>query len=211
MLRWPIIAPGLTAAFVFGLVAVRMNPPAPEVALRCVVATAALLMIKLFGWVGRDGAGFHREERLVSFVSFAAIIMVSYAAQQAIAEVAFDYRVAIQKQELEEGSRDLSREILSFVEGRRHGAPPRPSPATWDQDEERWTEFENEMAGAYNERFAARVRVAHDLMSLRNMRDRDLDAFYRSPVNDFQMTIVAERLALLADRLEREGRYHRKS
>jgi hypothetical protein len=195
-------------AAAFAVFALRMHPPAAGTAFRCVVVIACLLMTKLFVWVGRDGGGFHREERLAAFVSFVAILMGSYAARQAIAEKAFDYQVSVQRQGLEEGSRSLSREILSFVEGRRRIAPVAPRPATWEDDENRWTAFENETTDEYNRRFGARVRTAHDLMSLRNMRDRDLDAFYRGPANVFQITVVANRIALLADRLEREDAGH---
>ncbi|HEY7291924.1 MAG TPA: hypothetical protein VH583_18940 [Vicinamibacterales bacterium] len=208
MTRWTLLLPGLVFAAALAVFAIRMQPPAAATAFRCVVAIACLLMAKLFVWVARDGGGFQREERLAAFVSFVAILMGSYAARQAIAEKSFDYQVSFQRRGLEEGSRSLSREILSFVDGRRRLAPVVPRPGTWEDDENRWTAFENETADEYSRRFGARVRTAHDLMSLRNMRDRDLDAFYRGPANDFQITVVAERLAFLAARLEREDGAH---
>src|SRR5262249_11434225 len=100
--------------------------------------------------------------------------------------------------------RDLSREVAAFLDGRRRVAPPPPRPADWDRGEARVLEFENETAEIYNGRFDARVRVAHDLLSLRNLRDRDLDEFYRSPANSFQTAVVAQRLDRLAERLHRD-------
>ena len=47
------------------------------------------------------------------------------------------------------------------------------------------------------------MRRLHDLMALRGLRDRDLDAFYRRPTNAFEINVVAEKLAALAHRLER--------
>ena len=82
--------------------------------------------------------------------------------------------------------------------------PPHPRPATWDDDVAAWLRFEGGTALMYNRRFGARVRTAHDLLTLRGMRDADLDAFYRSPDSEFQMTIVARKLSGLADRLARE-------
>jgi hypothetical protein len=38
------------------------------------------------------------------------------------------------------------------------------------------------------------------------MRNRDLDTFYRRPANDFQMRVVADKLALLAVKLDRTNR-----
>jgi hypothetical protein len=99
---------------------------------------------------------------------------------------------------------ELSREVLSFVAGRRQVAPARPRPATWDADVTAWIRYDEQTVVAYDRRFGARVRAAHYLLALRNVRDRDLDAFYEGPANDFQMVIVGQKLSELADRVARE-------
>jgi len=202
--RWAVILPGVSAAVVFASLAVRAEPPAPDVAARCATAAAILLLIKMIAVVARSKADAGREARLLTFVVFVAIVMGWFGAERAIADAAFDYQVRAQKAALVSSARDLSREVLAFVESRRRLAPPRPRPATWDADEAAWFRFETGTAEQYNRRFGARVRVAHDLMTLRGMRDADFDAFYRLPANDFQMDVVSRKLALLADRLARE-------
>jgi hypothetical protein len=161
-------------------------------------------MAKLVAWVVRAGRSFHREERLLTFVTFAAIVMAWIGAQQGIFDVAFNHEVHVQKSALVVSARDLSREILSFLEGRRRVVPARPRPATWDDDVAAWARYDDETAVAYDRQFRARVRAARDLLALRNMRDRDLDTFYERPANDFQVGIVARKLAGLADKLARE-------
>ena len=41
------------------------------------------------------------------------------------------------------------------------------------------------------------------MFSLRGLTDRDLDVFYDRPANAFQIDVIAQRLAVLAHRLER--------
>jgi hypothetical protein len=199
-----VILPGVALAAICGVIAVRMEPPAPSVASRCASIVAFLLMVKLVAWVVRAGRSFHREERLLTFVMFSAIVMSWVGAQQGIFDVAFNHEVHVQKRALVVSGRDLSREILAFLEGRRRLAPPRPRPATWDEDVAAWARYDDETAVTYDRRFRARVRAAHDLLALRNMHDRDLDTFYERPANDFQVGIVARKLSGLTDKLARE-------
>jgi hypothetical protein len=63
--------------------------------------------------------------------------------------------------------------------------------------------FESDTVRAYERRFGARVRAAHDLASLRGLRDRDLDAFFRRPANEFQMRVIARKLDGFSDALAR--------
>jgi hypothetical protein len=49
------------------------------------------------------------------------------------------------------------------------------------------------------------VRAAHDLLSLRGVRNRDFDNFYRSPANDFQIRVLADKLAFLAAKLDQQN------
>src|SRR5579872_899934 len=96
-----------------------MRPPAPGIALRCATAVAILLGAKLIAWVARAGHTFGREQRLLTFVSFAAILMSWFGVREAIADSAFDYIVASQRAELAETSRTLALQIDAFVQ-RRH-------------------------------------------------------------------------------------------
>jgi hypothetical protein len=206
ILRWPVLLPGLAAALVLAAIATYQRPPAPEVASRCVAVAAILLLAKVIAWVIADGARFEREQRLAVAVSVFAVLGGWYAALSSIAQAEFDYRVMVQQDALEESCRALSRELLAFVDGRTRAAPVSPRAASWNRDEAQWLAFERTTAALYEERFDRRVRMAHDLLSLRDLRDRDLDACYRSVANTFQMTIVARRLATLADRLHAERR-----
>jgi hypothetical protein len=202
--RWPIVLPGVIVAAVFALVAVRADPPAPLVAERCASAAAVLLIMNMIAVVARLRTDGGREARLLTFVVFMAIVMGWFGAERAIADAAFNYQVHAQRAALVTASRDLSREMLAFVDARHRAAPPRPRPETWEDDVSAWLRYENETARMYNRRFGARVRTVHDLLTLRGMRDQDLDAFYRTPDSEFQMTVIARKLAGLADRLARE-------
>jgi hypothetical protein len=201
---WSLILPGVAASGLFAAVAIRMTPPAADVAETCATIVAGLLAVKLIAWVAESGSGFQREERLSAFVMAATITLAWIGAREIIHETAFDEKVRTQKRELVASAGDLSREIASFLEGRRQVEPPAPKPETWERDDEAWLRFESQTAANYERRFGARVRTTHDLLGLRNMRDRDLDAFYRRPANDFQMGVVAQKLGVLAQRLARE-------
>jgi hypothetical protein len=183
--------------------AVHERPPAVDVGRGCVVAAMCLLFINLVAWVARDGARFGREERLFSFVTFVAILMGWYAATQGIGEAAFDYRASVQQHELEQAARALSHELLAFVDARQQLAPPQPQPDSWEDDERRWVDFEQETILEYNARFALRVRATRGLFSVRSLRDPDLERVFQAPSQSFQIRAIAERLATLADRLER--------
>jgi hypothetical protein len=43
----------------------------------------------------------------------------------------------------------------------------------------------------------------HTTLSLRGLRDRDLDAFFRHPANEFQMRVIAKKLDGFASALGR--------
>ena len=89
---------------------------------------------------------------------------------------------------------DTSVRITQFCNARDGQAPPRPRPATWQSDVDALDRFESDTVRVYEGRFGARVRAAHDLASLRGLRDRDLDAFFRHPANEFQMRVIASKL-----------------
>ena len=191
---WWTIGAGLLFASLYLAISLRLTPPAFDVARWCATAVAALLAVKVLSWVAISGASFGREERLLAFVSLAAVALGWMGSGQWIAERAFDYRAAQQKAELMRALHDTSVRILQFVDAREHLAPPRPRPATWQEDVNAFDRFESDMAAAYEGRFGASVRAERDLATLRGLRDRDLDAFFRHPANGFQMRVVAKKL-----------------
>src|SRR5689334_8225448 len=113
--RWAVILPGVVAAVLFAAVAVRAEPPAPDVAGRCATAAALLLLIKMIAVVARSKADPGREARLMTFVVFMAILMGWAGAERAIADAAFNYQVHAQKRALVSTARDLAREVASFI------------------------------------------------------------------------------------------------
>jgi len=206
---WRVLAPGVIFAAAIGIVGGRMRPPAPGIEERCVTIVAILLAIKLFAWVARKGHTFGREERLATFVSFIAIGMAWVGLRQSIAEAAFDYVVVQQRADLAQTSRTLAYQVDAFLQGRHRIAPPAPRPSTWDEDERAFGEFETETVLLYERQFGPRVRASHDQMSLRGLGDREFDRFYRRPANEFQMRVVAERLAFFAGKLDEQNRLMR--
>ncbi|HUK32616.1 MAG TPA: hypothetical protein VLV86_01825 [Vicinamibacterales bacterium] len=203
MFGWPAIAGGVIVAAVFLVIAFRITPPAFDVARSCVAIIAVLLAIKVLAWVATSGATFGREERLLAFVMLATSGLGWLGAGQWIEERAFDYRAAQQKADLTRALHDTAVWLTEFCDARDRVAPPRPRPATWQHDEEAFDRFESETVIAYERHFGARVRAAHDLASLRGLRDRDLDAFFRHPANEFQMRVIARKLDAFASVLAR--------
>jgi len=199
---WRIIAPGVVFAAALVVAAERLRPPASTVAERCLTAAAVLLGAKLFAWVAARGHAFAREERLLTFVMFAAIVLSWIGLRQSIGEAAFNYAVASQRADLAVAARTLSFQLEVFLQSRRRVAPPAPQPQTWEEDEAAFDRFETETVVLYERRFGRQVRNAHDLLTLRGLRTRDFDQFYRRPANDFQMHEIARQLAFLAGKLD---------
>ena len=199
--RWAVAGPSLVAASAFLAIALRLNPPAFDVARACVSIIAILLAAKVLAWVAASGATFGREERLLAFVMLAAVGLGWIGTGELVEERAFDYRVEQQKAELRNALHDTSMRITQFCDARDRVAPPHPRPATWQQDVDAFERFESDTVRAYERRFGPRVRAAHDLASLRGLRDRDLDAFFRHPANEFQMRVIAKKLDAFAGKL----------
>jgi hypothetical protein len=199
---WRVLTPGLAFAGVLLVVGERLRPPATTVEDRCLTTIALLLGMKLFAWVARSGHTFGREQRLLTFVMFLAIVFSWVGFRQQIGEAAFDYAVAAQRAALSQAARTLAFQIDAFLQSRRRVAPPPPRPATWDADEAALERFEAETVVQYERRFGRQVRNAHDLLTLRALRTRDLDQFYRRPANEFQMRVIAKQLAFLAMKLD---------
>jgi len=122
-----------------------------------------------------------------------------YKAAVAAAAAAASGAVALSQLRL--AAAELSGDILTFLNRRGRGAPPRPAPATRDRDVDAILQFEDTTTAEYEAWFGARVRRTHDLLALQGLRDPDLDAFSRRPANAFQIDVVARKLAALAQRL----------
>ncbi|HWW82434.1 MAG TPA: hypothetical protein VNZ26_02465 [Vicinamibacterales bacterium] len=203
-LRWATVLPGIAIAGALAIAGARLHPPAADVAIRCWTAVAVLLFARLLAWVIQSGHTFGREERLLTFVAFSTIVLAWIGLRERVAEAAFDYRVSAQRAQLAVAARTLSYQITGFLEFRHREAPPAPRPATWDRDVEAFALFESETNRMYERRFGAQVRVAHDMLTLRGVRNRDFDNFYRGPANDFQIRVVAEKLAFLATKVDQQ-------
>jgi len=185
------------------VIAFRLTPPAFDVARLSVTIISVVAAAKVLVWVGVSGATFGREERLLAFVMLASVALGWIGAGESIGDRAFDYRASEQKAELARTLHDTSVRLTQFCNARDRQAPPRPSPATWQRDMDALDRFESDTVRAYERRFGARVRAAHDLASLRGLRDRDLDAFFRHPANEFQMRVIAKRLDGFSESLAR--------
>jgi hypothetical protein len=191
---WWNTGAAVAAASAFIVIALRQTAPAFDVARLCTTIIAVTVAAKVLVWVGVSGAAFGREERLLAFVMLASTALGWIGAGESIGERAFDYRASEQKAELMRALHDTSVRLTQFCDARDRQAPPRPRPATWQRDTDALDRFESDTVNAYERRFGARVRAAHDLASLRGLRDRDLDAFFRHPANEFQMRVIARKL-----------------
>ncbi len=202
LFSWRVLGPGVAAAAALLVAGERLRPPASTVEERCLTTIAILLGAKLVAWVARSGHTFGREQRLLTFVLFLAIVFSWIGFRQAIGEAAFDYAVAAQRTALAQSARTLSFQLDGFLQSRRRIAPSVPRPGTWEADEAALERFNLETVVQYERRFGRQVRNAHDLLTLRGLRTRDLDQFYRSPANEFQMRVIAKQLAFLAMKLD---------
>jgi hypothetical protein len=185
------------------VVAATMTPPAAAIADRystlaavLIAATVLTTLITLHGRVGRP-------ERLAAVVLLVATGTGWHEGRLWVHEKQFDYLVATQKTDLELRSVELSGDIANFLRERARTAPPRPRPATWDRDVDALLRYEQETSLLFEAEFGLQLRRTREMLSLRGLIDRDLDAFYRGPANAFQIEIIAKKLAALARRLER--------
>ena len=181
------------------MLALRLTPPAFDVGARwCALVLAVLVVSRCCrGAAAISGAGFGREEQLLAFVGLAAVALGWLGSGDWIADRAFDYRAAQQKAEFMRALHDTSVRIVQFV-NERDCSSRRPRPRSGDVRRQdvcaASIASRSEMATAYEGRFGARVRTAHDVATLRGLRDRDFDAFFRHPANEFQIRIVAKKL-----------------
>jgi hypothetical protein len=198
---WTTIGAGAAAAVLFFVIALRLNQPAFDVARSCAAILAVLLAARVLAWVAIAGARFGREERLLAFVMLAAVALGWIGTGEWVEERAFDFKVAQQKAELRQNLHDIAVRVTRFCDARDRVAPPRPRPATWQQDVDAFQRFESETVRSYERRFGSRVRAVHDLASLRGLRDRDLDVFFRYPATEFQMRVIAKKLDGFSEKL----------
>jgi hypothetical protein len=196
------------AASVGGLVMVtvvadRMTPPAGAIADSYSTLAAILIVATVLTMLVVSRERLDRPGRLAAVVVLLATGMTWYSARQWVHEQQFDYLVVLQKTDLELGSVELSGDIVNFLRERARTAPPRPQPATWERDENAVLSYEQETAMLFEAGFGARLRTMREMFAQRRLIDRDLDAFYRRPSTSFEIGVIAERLAVLAHRLER--------
>jgi hypothetical protein len=129
--------------------------------------------------------------------------MAWYSGRLWVHEKMFDYLVLEQKTELHLRIVELSGDMELFLRERARQAPPKPAPATWDRDVQRVLLYEAETAQLFEVQFGPQVRKTREILALERVTDRDFDAFYRRPANAFQINVIAERLLVLAKRLEK--------
>ncbi|MCU1381978.1 MAG: hypothetical protein JWL71_675 [Acidobacteria bacterium] len=185
------------------VVADRMTPPAAAIADRYSTLAAILLVATVLTVMFGSRERLGRPGRLAAVVVLMVTATTWYSARLWVHEQYFDYLVAQQKTALALGSVELSGDIVGFLRERGRHAPPRPQPATWERDEAKIFQYEQETTRLYEAAFGAPVRRTRDLFALRGLTDRDLDAFYRRPSSAFDIGVIARRLAALAHRLER--------
>jgi hypothetical protein len=197
------VAAAISGLLMVTVVADAMTPPAGAIADRYSTLAGILIAATVFTTLVVAGNRFERPGRLMAVVVLLTTGVGWYSGRLWVHEKQFDYVVAQQKTDLELRTVELSGDILNFLRQRRLTAPPHPSPATWEHDVDAVLGYEQETSMLFDAEFGLQVRRIRDSMSLRGLRDRDLDAFYQRPTNAFEINIVAEKLAALARRLER--------
>ena len=180
-----------------------MTPPAGAIADRYSTLAAILIAATVLTTMVATNDRLGRPGRLAAVVVLLATGMGWYSGRLWVHEKQFDYLVAQQKTDLELRSLELSGNIVNFLRERGLAAPPRPKPATWDHDVDAVLRYEQETSLLFEAEFGPKVRMTREMLALRGLIDRDLDAFYRRPANAFQICVVAKKLAALGRRLER--------
>src|SRR5471030_390915 len=202
-LRAAAIAAAIGGLLAVAFAAATLTPPAVAIADRYLTLAAIVAAATILTAVIMSRHLLDRERRLIALVLLVATGMGWYSSRMWVHEKQFDYLVTSQKNDLRLGIIEISGDIDIFLRERANTAPPRPAPATWERDIETVLRYEEETATLYEIRFGPQVRRTRDVLALERLTDRDLDVFYKRPVNPFQIDVVAQRLIVLAHRLER--------
>jgi len=185
------------------VVADRMTPPAGAIADRYSTLAAILIVATVLTTLVASHGELDRPGRLAAVVVLLATGIAWYSGRQWVHEKYFNYLVDQQKTNLELSAVELSGDIGHFLRDRASTAPPPPKPLTWEHDEEAVLRYEQDTSVLFEAQFGPQVRKVREMLSLRGLIDRDLDAFYLRPSSAFEIDVIARRLAVLAHRLER--------
>jgi hypothetical protein len=197
------VATAITGLFLVVMVAARLSPPAVAIADRFLTLDAILVTATIITAAIGARHAFDREHRLLVVVLLLSTGMGWYSTRLWVHERMFDFLVQQQKTELHLRMIELSGDIKLFLRERALHGPAKPAPATWEHDVERVLQYETETSALYDMQFGAQVRKTREILALEQLTDRDLDAFFRRPANAFQINVIADRLLVLARRLER--------
>jgi hypothetical protein len=197
------VATAIVGLFIVVIAAARLTPPAVGIADRYLTLDAILVAATIVTAAVSSRQEFDREHRLVVVVLLVSTGMAWYSGRLWVHEKMFDYLVLEQKTELHLRIVELSGDMELFLRERGRQGPPRPAPATWDRDVQRVLLYEAETAQLFEVQFGPQVRKTREILALERVTDRDFDAFYRRPANAFQINVLAERLLVLAQRLEK--------
>ncbi|HEY1912146.1 MAG TPA: hypothetical protein VGG73_14570 [Vicinamibacterales bacterium] len=201
---WKVpVAAAILGLFIVVIAAARLTPPAVGIADRYLTLDAILVIATIVTAAVSSRQEFDREHRLLVVVLLVSTGMAWYSGRLWVHEKMFDYLVLEQKTELHLRIVELSGDMELFLRERARQAPPKPAPATWDRDVQRVLLYEAETAQLFEVQFGPQVRKTREILALERVTDRDFDAFYRRPANAFQINVVAERLLVLAKRLEK--------
>jgi hypothetical protein len=201
---WKVpVAAAILGLFIVVIAAARLTPPAVGIADRYLTLDAILMVATIVTAAVSSRQEFDREHRLLVVVLLVSTGMAWYSGRLWVHEKMFDYLVLEQKTELHLRIVELSGDMELFLRERARQAPPKPAPATWDRDVQRVLLYEAETAQLFEVQFGPQVRKTREILALERVTDRDFDAFYRRPANAFQINVIAERLLVLAKRLEK--------
>lgn len=119
-----------------------------------------------------------------------------------------------QRRELKQRAQTLSKDLLEFAAERKRNDPSYeirdslPVNASeeqrhgqWQRDAERGLRYSMETNSQYDIKFGGKVLVVRNELAELGLRDKELDELWENPTNYFGMTIVANRISALAERL----------
>jgi hypothetical protein len=200
---WWLVGPVVCTLVLLAEVGARLPSPPVPLVLRLFTAAALIALAKVAVWVGTSHQTFKREERLMVVIAVLTIGGSWYGTRIWTFDREFDALVASQNDNFKLTLDELSGRILVFVAAETRGAPPAPRPETWDRDEGELFRYRQDTQRAFESRFGAQVRAAHDVLRLFALTDRDFERFYQHPSDTFEMRIVATKLAFFSKKIPR--------